>query len=305
MPNITLRGDKGSALSFAELDNNFKTLGLTHGMQNSSSNVAIGVDTVTSTTADLTTVNATTVNASELTVSGDIYSGEFQLLDTANYDALGLKVVSPATKAKWSTVSVIEYGGTYTDELPFGSYHNPTISGECHGGSEASPAAVPNGKRAIQILGSARYGSGDGEVHTIANIIVTTNEAQSSTNRGGAITFRVTPNGDDTTRDMWKLDGNGLNSMNLAFDPNGDFTKTNWSTQSTDGFEVNSAITFNDILKINLTAYADLPSNPDASTNGLIAFLSTDGAGTQQNKLIYADAGNWKYVFDNSTVAAS
>ena len=295
---ITLRGNKGSSLTTSEFDGNLTTLGLTHGM--TSSNVAIGVDTITSNTADLTTVNA-----SELTVSGDIYTGEYELLDTANYDSLGVKVVSPATKAKWSAISVIEYGGTYTDELPFGSFHNPTISGECHGGSEASPAAVPNGKRAIQILGGARYGSGDGEVHTIGNIIISTNEAQSSTNRGGAITFRVTPNGSDTTRDMWKLDGNGSTSMNLAFDPNADFTKTNWSTQSTDGFEVNSAITFNDILKITLTAYADLPSNPDASTNGLIAFLSTDGAGVQQNKLIYADAGNWKYVWDNSLVAAS
>lgn len=295
---ITLRGNKGSSLTTSEFDGNLTTLGLTHGM--TSSNVAIGVDTVTSTTADLTTVNA-----SELTVSGDIYSGEYELLDTTNYDALGLKVVSPATKAKWSAVSVIEYGGTYTDELPFGSYHNPSINGECHGGSEASPAAVPDGKRAIQINASARYGSGDGEVHTIGNIIITTNEAQSSTNRGGAITFRVTPNGSDTTRDMWKLDGNGSTSMNLAFDPNADFTKTNWSTQSTDGFEINSAITFNDMVKLKPTAYADLPSNTGSSDDGLVAYLTTDGAGTNRFVPIYSVGGEWKYFADNSIVAAS
>jgi hypothetical protein len=59
------------------------------------------------------------------------------------------------------------------------------------------------------------------------------------------------------------------------------------------------------VLRLTPTAYADLPSNPDASTNGMIAFLSTDGAGTPKYRLIFSDGGNWKYVSDNSLVASS
>ena len=185
----------------------------------------------------------TTLNLQEgLTVDTDIFFGDYDLLDNTSYPTTGLKVVKPDTKVKWAGISVIEYGGDYVDELPFGAFHNPTIGGEAHGGTEASPTAVPDGKRVLQINGSARYGTGAGETHTIANIVINTNENQSSTNRGGNMTFRVTPNGTATTRDMVKINGSGSTQMDMAFDPNGSFGKTLISSQSTNGIEIDTQV---------------------------------------------------------------
>jgi hypothetical protein len=184
-----------------------------------------------------------TLNLQEgLTVDTDIFFGDYDLLDTPGYNTTGIKVVKPDTKVKWAGISVIEYGGDYVDDLPFGSFHNPTIGGEAHGGSEASPTAVPNNKRVLQINGSARYGTGAGESHTIANMVISTNENQTSTNRGGRITLRVTPNGTTTTRDMITLTGNSTQQMDMAFDPNGDFGKTLISSQSTNGIEIDTQV---------------------------------------------------------------
>lgn len=61
---------------------------------------------------------------------------------------------------------------------------------------------------------------------------------------------------------------------------------------------------FPNSLQLTPTAYADLPDNPDYTTNGMIAFLSTDGASANQYKPIYAVNGGWNY-FDNSPVASS
>lgn len=238
----------------------------------------------------------------ELTVDTDILIGDYDLLDNTSYPTTGLKVVKPSTKVKWAGISVIEYGGSYSGELPFTSFHNPTIGGEAHGGTEASPTAVPSGKRALQINGSARYGTGAGETHTIANIVINTNENQTSTNRGGNITFRVTPNGTATTRDMVKLNGSGSTQMDMAFDPNGDFGKTVISSQSTNGIEVNSATTFTDLLTLDPVDYGNLPSSP---VRGSIAFLINDGAGTYQNQPIYYEGSQWQYFANGTAVATS
>jgi len=82
-----------------------------------------------------------------------------------------------------------------------------------------------------------------------------------------------------------------------------DVSHDKFEVENTDAIELNSIPLTG--LKMPLTAYADLPSNPDASANGLIAMLSTDGAGTQKNSMIYADGGIWRYVSDSSVVAAS
>ena len=71
---INLRTNKGSALSFGELDGNFTTLGLTHGMTNS--NVAIGVNAVTATTGTITTAGVTTLNVTDIDVSNQIVINE-------------------------------------------------------------------------------------------------------------------------------------------------------------------------------------------------------------------------------------
>ena len=71
---ITLRTNKDAALSFGELDANFTTLGLTHGM--TTSNVAVGVNTVTATTGTITTNNVTTLNVADVDVSSKIIINE-------------------------------------------------------------------------------------------------------------------------------------------------------------------------------------------------------------------------------------
>ena len=51
-------------------------------------------------------------------------------------------------------------------------------------------------------------------------------------------------------------------------------------------------------------AFANLPSSP---AMGMVAFLTTDGAGSTKNKLCYYETANnrWNYVDDNSAVATS
>ena len=216
--------------------------------------------------------NETTLELSEgLTVDSDILVGDYDLLSTTSYSSTGLQVVKPDTKAKWAAVSVVEYGGDYNGTLPFGSFHNPTFGGEIHGGTEASPTATPNGKRAVQFNGAARWGTGASDVHTIANIVISTNETQSSTNRGGQMQFRVTPNGDSATRDFLKLSGQGSQRIDVDYDPSGHFSLTKFSTQSTDGFEFAGEVKFSDTIQLDQkTAH---PSNP---SQGQMYFNTTD-----------------------------
>tara|TARA_Y100000004_G_scaffold197273_1_gene270805 strand:- start:1622 stop:2044 length:423 start_codon:yes stop_codon:yes gene_type:complete len=56
---------------------------------------------------------------------------------------------------------------------------------------------------------------------------------------------------------------------------------------------------------INLApvAYANLPGSP---AQGDVAFLTTDGAGTTKNQLVFYNGSAWKYVTDaTTTVVAS
>ena len=78
-----------------------------------------------------------------------------------------------------------------------------------------------------------------------------------------------------------------------------DVSHDKFEVENTDAIELNSIPLTG--LRLKPTAYADLPS----STNGMVAFLTTDGAGAPKNSMIYADGGNWKYVSDNSDVDAS
>ena len=78
-----------------------------------------------------------------------------------------------------------------------------------------------------------------------------------------------------------------------------DVSHDKFEVENTDAIELNSIPLTG--LRLKPTAYADLPS----STNGMVAFLTTDGAGAPKNLMIYADGSNWKYVSDNSVVASS
>jgi hypothetical protein len=59
------------------------------------------------------------------------------------------------------------------------------------------------------------------------------------------------------------------------------------------------------VLRLTPTTYANLPSNTGSGDDGLVAYLTTDGAGANKFQLIYSMGGNWKYVSDNSIVDAS
>jgi len=66
----------------------------------------------------------------------------------------------------------------------------------------------------------------------------------------------------------------------------------------------NDVVTLKNGLYFTPVAVASLPANP---ANGMVAFLTTDGAGATKNKLVYYETTNnrWSYVVDDSAVATS
>jgi len=66
----------------------------------------------------------------------------------------------------------------------------------------------------------------------------------------------------------------------------------------------NDVVTLKNGLYFTPVAFANLPANP---ANGMVAFLTTDGAGATKNKLCYYETTNnrWSYVVDDSAVATS
>jgi len=66
----------------------------------------------------------------------------------------------------------------------------------------------------------------------------------------------------------------------------------------------NDVVTLKNGLYFTPVAFGSLPSNP---ANGMVAFLTTDGAGATKNKLVYYETTNnrWSYVVDDSAVATS
>ena len=63
-------------------------------------------------------------------------------------------------------------------------------------------------------------------------------------------------------------------------------------------------VTLKNGLLFTPVAFANLPSSP---AMGMVAFLTTDGAGATKNKLCYYETANnrWNYVVDDSAVATS
>ena len=66
----------------------------------------------------------------------------------------------------------------------------------------------------------------------------------------------------------------------------------------------NDVVTLKNGLYFTPVAFASLPASPAA---GMVAFLTTDGAGATKNKLCYYETTNnrWSYVVDDSAVATS
>ena len=190
-----------------------------------------------------------TLNLQEgLTIDTDIEIGDVLLRDT--FATTGMKISNPATKNAWAGLVLEEYGGDYSSgQLPY-NFHNPSISGEVHGGTPASPTAVSAYTRTASLIGNARYGTGSGESDTVGNITISTNENQTATNRGGKIGFNVNPTGGGTdTKEVMMLHADA--NANFVFDPNGDFFSTTISTQSTNGFYWDNSNTFLDDVQMD------------------------------------------------------
>ena len=64
----------------------------------------------------------------------------------------------------------------------------------------------------------------------------------------------------------------------------------------------NEVVTLKNGLYFTPVAYASLPSSPAA---GMVAFLTTDGAGTTKNRLVYYKLSAWYYVSNDNAVATS
>lgn len=240
---ITLRGNKGSALDANEFDANFTTLGLTDGMSNASANVAVSVDTLTSTTINATTLNISDLDISSLIVENDSF--DQVLFKRTNQTGLGGKII-----------------GIFQTEF-----------------SDALTAGQGTGFW-TRITGS------DGQIDG-GSVVAMVKNYTDSNNWKSQLLFTPVSNASGTASYASVLD----------------VSHDKFEVENTDAIELNSIPLTG--LRMPPTAYADLPSNPDSTTNGLIAFLSTDGAGAQHNAMIYADGGNWRFVSDNSQVAAS
>jgi hypothetical protein len=239
----------------------------------------------------------TTLNLQEgLTIDTDIEVGDIQVRDT--FAATGIKITNPATKAAWASIVLEEYGGDYADadELPF-NIHNPIISGEIHSGTPASPTAVTAFKNCLNILGNARYGTGTGESDTIGSLTITTNENQTSTNRGGKVSINVNPTGGGTdTKEVVKISAD--TNAKLVFDPNGDFAYTDITSNSTNGFKWNDSNTF--VNDVQMNGDLLLPTGDLTCTSGTVS-----GATVQGNNVNAVSLSGGNITISGDTISTS
>lgn len=219
-----------------------------------------------------------TLNLQEgVTVDTDITIGNWNYRNNTNFPVTGIKVTSPEDKVKWAMINLEEFGGDLADadDKPF-NIHNPTISGVVHGGTEASPTAVGSDIRTMAVAGSPRFDTGGGDVDTTAMIIFSTTEAQSSTNRGAQMLFKVCPTTRNSMEDWLKVTATALTNLNVAYDPSGSFQQTVLSTQSTNGFQVDDKLKVDDNLEVT-GAQIDFTALP-TSDPGVVGRLYRDGA---------------------------
>jgi hypothetical protein len=270
MSQITLRGNKGSALTYGELDQNFTTIGLTNGMDTAAGNVAISVDTVTATTGTLTTGNIDTVNTDDIDVTNTILINSVTenwnprtrpIIATAEEDSIGAVAKFVRNSNAVATRSAIV---THTE---FGDAENTV---------------------------NAQSGLGTGFWGTI-----TASDLSQPLNLSGIQSeLRGFTSASDYTP-VIKLytynDGNTLNSVLEASTDEVKFTNTDQVTVDASH------------LQLKPVAYADLPTLSGSADDGKIAYLTTDGAGAGQYQLIFSVGGEWKYVNDpgGNSVAAS
>lgn len=232
----------------------------------------------------------------DVTVNTDIKIGHHTIQDASYLKSNGIHVLTDdAVTDRWSSVILEEYGSKSF------SINNPAIHGQVSGGTVASPAVVGDGVRCLNLVGNARFGTSAGAFDTVGQIKITTNEVQSGTNRGGAISFDVNPTGGGTdAKEIIKLDGSTTVSANVRFDNTGYFDDTRISTGS-DEIIFDSPVSMEDVFNLNPTDYDNFTTTPAA---GDMYMMTLDGADATKNLPVVYNGTAWVY-FDGTTVATS
>lgn len=305
----------------------------------------INTDVVSEGSSNLYFTNARAISAIEgeatlelqegVTVDADITIGDHLIRGNTALTATGVHIVSDSDKVKWASLQMEDYGGDFadSDDKPF-NLTNPGVYGTSHGGSVASPTAMPEDKRCMNISGAARYGTGGGDTDTIGQIVIATNQAQTSTNRGGKMLFQIQANNTTDLRDILKIDAVDTSNIYLSYDPDNVFGTTVVSTGSTNGFQFDDDITVND-ADLDVTGNTTLgsDSNDTVTVNAVMSiadsagfkigninkatadFLDANGYvskggialitdGARSNVPIFYDGSDWRYFSDSAVIAS-
>lgn len=187
---ITTRAGKGSALTHAELDANFTSLGLAHD----DSDIALSVD--------------------EVVVNGNVSTKLSTIADfdygANNWRAHGLTIEGGDTA--WATMQFKEHTGSTNKTV--NDFSNPSINSYISGGTINTPAELGSGKRLLALQGFGTIdNTGAVPYYSQTAIIMASTETQSSTSCGAQITFETSPNGrgstsSDQRHQTLKLQGN-------------------------------------------------------------------------------------------------
>ena len=213
-------------------------------------------------------------------------------------DANGIECKAESGTNKWASVVLKEWDKS---NQHFGIFY-PNVTGFIADGTETSPQPISNGDIQLIMNGFGQWGTGTTDLHHSTEIAFRANENYTSTNRGSAITFRLTPNGTSNRTECLYWDASSTENK-LNYDGGGNFTRTRFQSGSTDGFAFASDTTFwnqvniDNVLKLKPTDVGNLPASPD---RGSVAFLQNDSTPTLQNKPIYYDGSVWRY-FSNDT----
>ena len=215
-------------------------------------------------------------------------------------DANGGEFKSESGSNRWASLALKEWDKS---NQHFGIFY-PNVTGFIAEGTETSPQPISNGDIMLILNGFGQWGTGTTDIHHACEIKFRANENFSSTNRGSAITFDLTPTGTTGREQCLYWDASSTENK-LTFDGGGNFTRTRISSNSTDGLVFGSDTTFfnvanfDDIIRLRPTDEGNLPASPLV---GSIAFLRDDATPTTQNKPIYYDGTVWRYFSNDAAI---
>lgn len=338
---ITTRSGKASALTHAELDANFTSLGLQHG----DTEIHLG--------------NPDSLNEiSKITVTGNVADKVVTISDSttgsAPYDTQAVEIA--AGDSAWAQLVLKENEGGAAKPVT-SNFTNPAIVSIISGGTTASPAALGSGRRIFSLTGQGTIdATGTLPTHAQVNIRMDTTEAQSSSTCGARIQFETSPNGrgestsrtetlrlqDDTMTVNVGGDGKITTGGNLILDDDvvventlnvkgtADFDS---AVNMDNNLQVDGTLTVDGTANLNGAIVLGNASSDSISVGGVMSiadnagfkianitkstadyldsngFVSKGGIalitdGSRANVPIFYDGSDWRY-FSDSTVIAS